>query len=361
MAFSLSLFPWVYKAHFDGSRWLEEFEEKEHLSAAEEEALPPAERDALLARRNSFPDMPLVNYTTQYAMSCFEGLKAFPQKNGGLKLFRPDQNSLRMDNSMKGLLMPGFPPEKLTAAIVETVARNVKAGFTVAYDPEWEKEHFQNGSAVYVRPFSYTEGGIGINLSYFPYMVIVCTPVSAYFKAESRAAVTADMIRATPHGTGWIKCASNYVISALAKKTAEKAGFMEAIFLDAAKREFVEEGSSCNFFCLLKDGTLVTPGLGDTILPGITRKTVIKLARDKGLKVEERPVSIHEVLDNGKECFVTGTAAGISHFDSVTHQGRKVVYCNSEMGPVTKDLLVTLKGIQYGVLPDPDGWMVPVA
>lgn len=360
MAFSLSLYPWVYKARYDGTGWKDAFEEKEHLSPAEEEALSQKDRNDLLARRNSFPDMPLVNYTTQYAMGCFEGLKAFPQKGGGLKIFRPDMNSRRMESSMKGLMMPAFPADKLTAAIIEVIQRNRELGFVIDYDPEWEKENFLNGSAIYIRPFAYTEGGIGINLSHFPYVVIVCTPVSAYFKADTPAAVTSKMIRATPNGTGWIKCASNYVVSTLAKKTAEKEGYMEAIFLDAVKREYVEEGSSCNFFCLLKNGTLVTPSLGDTVLPGITRKTVIQLARNKGLTVEERPLSIFEVLDNGQECFVTGTAAGISWFNSVTHEGRTSHYCNGEMGPLTRDLLVTLKGIQYGVLPDPEGWMVPV-
>ena len=360
MAFALNIYPWVYKAKFDGKKWNEEFEEKEHLTPQEEEALPENERNELLCKRNSFPELPLVNYTTQYALSCFEGLKVYPQKNGGMKIFRPDQNAERFDRSLKGLRMPGYDPGTHVNAIIETVKRNINAGFTIDYNPEWEKDNYINGSAIYVRPFSYTEGGIGINLSHYPWVIIICNPVSAYFQPGNAAAVTSDMVRATENGTGWIKSASNYVISMLAKKKAEEAGFMEALFLDPAHHEYLQEGSSCNFFCLLKNGTLVTPALGDTILPGITRKTVLQLAADMGIKTEERPLGIKEVVSDGKECFVTGTAAGVSLIDSITHNGKKTVYCGGRMGEVTEKLLITLKGIQYGALEDKYGWMYSI-
>ena len=120
--------------------------------------------------------------------------------------------------------------------------------------------------------------------------------MGSYFRPGNAKAITTTRIRATPGGTGWIKAASNYVMSALAKKEAEAQGYMECIFLDAREHRYFEEGSSCNLFFLLKNGTLVTPSLEDTILPGITRISVIELARDLGVKVEERRISVEEVL-----------------------------------------------------------------
>lgn len=359
MGFSLSLYPWVYKAQYqENGSWKEEFEEKPHRTPQEEGALSPQDLQKLLAQRNSFPDLPLVNYTTQYGMGCFEGLKAFPQADGSLKIFRPDRNAARMRKSMEGLMMPGFPEDLFVKAVKELVERNRKLGFYPAYDPSWKDNHFLDGHAIYFRPFSYSEPAIGLGISKNPWVVIIGTPVSSYFSAANSKALTTEMVRATPLGTGWIKCDANYVIATLAKKKAEAQGYMEAIFLDSKEGKYLEEGSSCNLFILLKNGTLVTPDLGDTILPGITRDSIIALARDKGIKTEERRISIDEALDQGAEVFVTGTAAGVSYLESITHKGRTVVYNGGKMGEVTRDLLVTLKGIQYGAVPDKFHWMV---
>jgi branched-chain amino acid aminotransferase len=361
MAFSLSMYPWVYQAQYDGKGgWNEAYNEKPHKTPAEEAQLAPAELQTLLARRNSFPDLPLVNYTTQYGLGCFEGLKAYPQPDGGLKIFRPDRNAARMKKSMEGLMMPAFEPKLFVEAARGVIARNAALGFRPTFDPQWEKDLFASASAVYLRPFSYSEPAIGLGLSTTPWVVIIGTPVGAYFKEGSTAAVTTDRIRATPKGTGWIKCDANYVVPILAKKQAEAEGYMEVIFLDPKTQTFVEEGSSCNFFVVLKNGTLVTPELGDTILPGITRESVLTLARDAGIKTEERRLPIQEVLDNGAECFVTGTAAGVTHLGSVTHLGRTAQFGSGKMGPVSTQLQKTLKGIQYGVVPDPHSWMLSV-
>lgn len=356
--FTLEINPWVYLAQYtEGSAWVERFIEKEHLTPKQEALLPEAEHAALLARRNSFPELPLVNYTTQYGLGCFEGLKAFPQKGGGLKIFRPDGNARRMARSMEGLMMPPFPEELFVRAVCEVVKRNLALGFAPTYDPSWAKESFVAGHSVYIRPFSYTEGGIGVNLSHNPYVVIVTTDVGSYFRPGNTKAVTTTRIRATPGGTGWIKAASNYVISALAKKEAEAKGFMECMFLDARDQRYFEEGSSCNLFFLLRSGTLVTPSLEDTILPGITRLSVIQLARDKGVKVEERKVAVEEVLSDAVEVFATGTAAGVSPFESLTHNGRETVFNNRRVGELSAYLLKSLKEIQYGVSEDRYGWM----
>ena len=269
--FALAMHPWTYKAQYqpDGS-WTEEFVEKPHKSPAEEAEMAPADRSALVGSRNSFPDLPLVNYTTQYGMGCFEGLKAYPQADGTLSVFRPEENAKRMARSMEGLAMPPYPPELFVPAVIEMVKKNQALGFAPTYDTEWEKGDFATGYAVYIRPFSYAEPGIGLNLSSRPWIIMVTTEVGSYFDPDaSSRAVTTDKVRATPGGTGWIKCDANYVIPALTKKAMQKEGFMEVIFLDAAEKRYVEEGSSCNVFFLLENGKLVTPSLEDTVLAGI--------------------------------------------------------------------------------------------
>jgi branched-chain amino acid aminotransferase len=358
--FSLEIDPWAYRAKCrENGTWSEEYIEKPHLSPREEEALPADERADLLLKRNTYSDLPVVNYTTQYGMGCFEGLKAFPQPDGSLALFRPDENAKRMMASMKGLGMPAFPESMFVTAVRSVVGRNKAIGFSPAYDPAWAKDDFVFGSAVYIRPFTFAEPGIGVGISRFPWVIVVTTPVGSYFKPGNSKAVTTTRVRANPGGTGWIKADSNYVTSALAKKEAETAGYMEAIFLDAREHQYFEEGSSCNIFFVMKDGTLVTPTLEDTILPGITRRSILQLAKEKGIGTAERRVSVKDMYSDARECFVSGTAAGITPIESITHDGREAVFCSRAAGPVTRDLLKTLKGIQYGALPDTHRWMFP--
>ena len=358
--FSLEMCPWVYRAQYhEGGSWSEEYVEKPHRTPAEEKRLSDTERTKLLLARNSFPDLPLVNYTTQYGMGCFEGLKAFPQTDGSLKLFRPDQNGRRFESSMKGLRMPGFPPEKFTEAVRRVSGRNKALGFVPSYDPAWAKDDFVAGHSLYLRPFTYAEPGIGVGISRQPWVIVIATPVGTYFKPSTSRAVTSRRVRANPGGTGWIKADSNYVTSALAKREAEDAGYAEAIFLDAKEHRYFEEGSSSNIFFVLRGTVLVTPSLEDTILPGITRATVIQLAREHGVRTEERRVTVEEVFADGVECFVSGTAAGVTFFESLTHEGRTKVFGDGRMGEVSRYLLKTLKGIQYGAIRDAHGWMMP--
>jgi branched-chain amino acid aminotransferase len=360
MAFHLNSYPVVYRAKFKNGVWHEEFLEKPHKTPAEEAALDENAREALSASRNFFADMPLVNYTTQYALSCFEGLKALPQKSGGSAVFRPDQNAARFARSMKGLFMPEFPEKLFVPAVLETVRRNAALGFTVDYDASWEKDSYLNASSVYIRPFVHTEGGIGVNTSKEPWVVIICSPVTGYFKPGRSDAVITERVRATPKGTGWIKTAANYVVSALAKHEAEEGGYVECVFLDAVEHRYIEEGSSCNIFFVLKSGELVTPELGDTVLPGITRASIIELAKDKGVTVQERKISWDEAQSDAAECFVSGTAAGATPIQSLTCRGKKAVFSGGKTGELTAWVRDTLKGIQYGALPDSKGWMTRV-
>jgi branched-chain amino acid aminotransferase len=351
----------VYRSKFDNGVWTGGFEEKPHKTPEEEAELSEVELGKLENSRNFYDDMPLVGYTTQYGMGCFEGLKALPQKDGGLAIFRPDQNAKRFYQSMKGLYMPPFPEDEFVKACVEIVKRNAALVFKLVYKTEWENDSFMMADSIYIRPFSYSEGGVGVALSQKPWVVIITTPVSAYFSGGTSDAVITTRIRATPKGTGWIKAASNYVISALAKHEAAEAGYMECIYLDAVHRKYVEEGSSCNIFFYLKSGELVTPELGDTILPGITRASIIELARDKNVTVSERKISIDEVFSEAKECFVSGTAAGATPIESLTYDGKTVVFNDRKTGDFTADIRDTIKGIQYGTLPDKKGWMVRAA
>ena len=360
MAFTLNSYPVVYRAKFAKGKWKSEYLEKPHKTPKAEAAMTASQRSALQASRNYFDDMPLVNYTTQYGLSCSEGMKAMPQKDGGLAIFRPDQNAARFFRSMKGLYMPPFPEDMFVKAVVEIVKRNAKLGFRVYYKSEWEKDAFMAADSIYLRPFVHTEGGIGVNVSKEPYVVIVANPVGAYFSGDDSAAVITDRIRATPKGTGWIKAASNYTIAALAKHEAVQAGFMECIFLDAEKHKYVEEGSSCNIFFHLKSGELVTPELGDTILPGITRASIIELAKDRKVKVSERKIAIEEALADSKECFVCGTAAGATPIMSITYKNKKTVFGKGKVGELTAELRDALKGIQYGTIPDTKGWLVKI-
>jgi len=337
--FSLAIYPWVYTAKSTGNKnWDEKYTLKPHKTPEEEAAMSETELESLHASRNSFPELPLVNYTTQYGMGCFEGMKAYPQKDGTLKIFRPDENAARFARSMQGLGMPPFPPDLFVKAGKEVVRKNMEIGFYPKYNSEWEKDNFIFGESVYLRPFSYAEPGIGLGISHEPWVVFVSTPVGAYFKPGRTKARISNSIRATKGGTGWIK----------------------TIFLDAENREYVEEGSSCNIFFLLKNGTLVTPELEDTILPGITRKSLLTLAKDMGVKTEERKISIKEAMSESKECFVTGTAAGLSYIESITKEDKTAVFNNGKMGELSLGLLKTLKGIQYGTVEDKFGWMYTV-
>ncbi|MFI3258449.1 MAG: aminotransferase class IV, partial [Spirochaetales bacterium] len=287
---------------------------------------------------------------------CFEGMKAFPTKDGSVSIFRPEKNAHRFADSMRGLYCPVFPEDMYIKASAEFIKRNAELGYIPEYKTEWEKDNYANAQAIYMRPFMNSEGAIGVSCAKAPYVVICATTVSSLFGSTNSKAVTTKRIRATPNGTGWIKCASNYVISSLAKKEAEEAGFIEAIYLDSEKRTYVEEGSSCNIFFVLKDGTVVTPSLGDTILPGITRDSALTIAKQEGFVTEERRISIDEVMSDAIECFVTGTAAGVTPIESITHNGTEVVFNDRKPGSVSTRIQYILKGGQYGSVADTNNW-----
>jgi len=357
MAFALEMYPIIYMARYDPATktWNEQWVENDRISYTELQAMSEVEQQKVLQDRNNL-DLPSVSYTSQYGYGCFEGMKAFPTKDGGVSIFRPDKNATRFASSMKGLLCPVFPEDMYLKASTEFIKRNAELGYIPAYDVEWEKDNYASAKAIYMRPFMNSEAAIGVGCAEAPYVVMCATTVSSYFTGGNTKAVTTKRVRATPNGTGWIKCASNYLISAVAKKEAENAGYMEVVFLDSKEQKYIEEGSSCNIFFVLKDGTLVTPELGDTILPGITRESVLSLAQQQGIKTEERLISIDEVMSDTVECFVTGTAAGITPIESVTHNGKETVFNDLKPCPVGSKIQYLLKGGQYGSVADTNGW-----
>ena len=251
--FSLTMYPWLYLAKFSDRKWSGKYIEQPHKSPEEEASMNDEAASKLQTERNYIPGLPLVNYTTQYGMGCFEGLKAFPQPDGSLKIFRPDENGKRFKMSMEGLYMPGFPVDMFVESVKTVIKKNEQIGFAPKYEKEWEKDDFLSGTAVYIRPFSYTEPGIGVNISSSPWVVTIATPVGAYFAPGNSGATTTKRVRATRYGTGCLKTDSNYVISALAKHEAMQEGYMEAVFLDALENKYLEEGSSSNIFCYLKN------------------------------------------------------------------------------------------------------------
>ncbi len=355
--FIFNPYPIRYQAKYklQNKSWHEEFQNLPY--AKNEHLLSAQEKEILLMKRN-YSELPLVNYSTQYGISCFEGLKAYPHANGSLALFRPTENAKRFYNSMKGIFMPSFPPETFIQAVRRVVYDSRELGYSPTFQETWKDNNFVTARSIYLRPFSYSEGGLGVTISTEPWVIIMATEVENYFEiVECPALIISKRIRATVNGTGAIKCAANYLTSALAKKEAQDLGYNEALFLDAQERRYIEECSACNVFFVLQDNSIVTPELSDTILPGITRNSIITLARDAGYVVEERKICIEEVMENAKECFATGTAVGVCHFGKLTYEDKTVQFGDGRIGAISQEMQKNLKLIQYGLMPDVHNWL----
>ncbi|HNY21415.1 MAG TPA: branched-chain amino acid aminotransferase [Treponemataceae bacterium] len=286
----------------------------------------------------------------QYAQTCFEGLKAYTTGDGHIVTFRPDLNAERMEASALRLEMPAFPKDRFIDAVVEVVKANE------AYVPP-----YGSGATLYIRPYMFGSSPvIGVKPAQEYQFRIFCTPVGPYFKGGAKPLKlrVCDLDRAAPHGTGHIKAGLNYAMSLHAIVTAHHEGFDENMYLDAATRTKVEETGGANFLFVTKDNVVVTPK-SPTILPSITRRSLMTVAKDYlGLKVEERDVHLSELVEFA-ECGLCGTAAVISPVGMVVDHGKEIKFPSGmqEMGPVTKKLYDTLTGIQMGRLKAPDGWI----
>lgn len=286
----------------------------------------------------------------QYAQTVFEGLKAYTTEDGHIVTFRPDLNAARLASSAARLEMPVFPEERFVDAVTQVVAANA------AYVPP-----YGSGATLYVRPYLFgTNPVIGVKPADEYQFRIFCTPVGPYFKGGVKPLTicVSDFDRAAPRGTGHIKAGLNYAMSLHAIVSAHKAGFDENMYLDPGTRSKVEETGGANFLFVTKDGKVVTPK-SDSILPSITRRSLVHVAKEYlGLEVEEREVLLEEVKDFA-ECGLCGTAAVISPVGKIVDHGREICLPSgmTAMGPVTQKLYDTLTGIQMGRIEAPQGWI----
>ena len=289
----------------------------------------------------------------QYSQSCFEGMKAYTTENGHTVIFRPDMNASRMADSCRRLEMPVFPEDKFVEAIAETVRAN----------EDWVPP-YGSGASLYIRPYMFGSNPvIGVKPADEYQFRVFTTPVGPYFKggAKQLTIKVSDFDRAAPHGTGHIKAGLNYAMSLHAIVTAHAEGYAENMYLDPATRTKVEETGGANFLFVTKDGKVVTPK-SDSILPSITRRSLVHVAKEYlGLEVEEREVLFDEVKDFA-ECGLCGTAAVISPVGKIVDHGKEICLPSGmdEMGPVTKKLYETLTGIQMGRIEAPKGWIYTV-
>lgn len=286
----------------------------------------------------------------QYAQTIFEGLKAYTTKDGRTVVFRPDLNAERMVNSALRLKMPAFPKEKFLEAVDMVVKANAD------YVPP-----YGSGATLYLRPYMFGSNPvIGVKPADEYQFRILTTPVGPYFKGGVKPITirVTDYDRAAPHGTGNIKAGLNYAMSLYAIVDAHEKGYDENMYLDAATRTKVEETGGANFLFVTKDGKVVTPK-SDSILPSITRRSLIQVAKEYlGLEAEEREVYVDELGDFA-ECGLCGTAAVISPVGKIVNHDKEILLPAGmeKMGPVTQKLYETLTGIQMGTIEGPAGWV----
>ncbi len=287
----------------------------------------------------------------QYAQTCFEGLKAYTTKDGKVVCFRPDLNADRMIESCERLKMPVFPKERFLDAVRKTVEAN----------KEWVPP-YGSGASLYLRPYMFGfDSVIGVKPANEYQFRVFATPVGPYFKGGVKPLTVriSDLDRAAPRGTGHVKAGLNYAMSLYNIVDAHEQGFDENIYPDSETRTYIEETGGANILLVAKDGTVVTPK-SDTILPSITRRSLMYVAEHiLGMKVEQRRVRIDE-LDQFVECGLCGTAAVISPVGKIVDHGKEIVYGMEDMGPVTKKLYDTLRGIQMGTIEAPEGWIVEI-
>ena len=289
----------------------------------------------------------------QYAQTCFEGMKAYTTEDSHTVIFRPDLNAERMMNTCERLCLPVYPKEKFVDAVVRTVRANL----------DWVPP-YGSGASLYIRPFMIGYSPVlGVSAAKDAMFRVFVSPVGPYFKGGIRPLKlkVSEYDRAAPRGTGDVKAGLNYAMSLHAIEQAHHEGYDENMYLDSATRTKVEETGGANFLFVTKDGTVVTPK-SPTILPSITRRSLMVVAKDYlGLKCEEREVPFAE-LPEMAECGLCGTAAVISPVGSVVDGDRTYTFDTSadNMGSTVRKLYETLTGIQMGRIPAPEGWICRV-
>ena len=292
-----------------------------------------------------------------YCQEVFEGLKAYTAENGDIVCFRPDMNAERMAGSAKRLVMPPFPEDKFIGAVKMVVEAN----------KDWVPP-FGSGATLYVRPYMFATGVvIGVKPADEYQFRILVTPVGPYFKGGDTAITitVAEFDRAAPRGTGDIKAGLNYAMSLHPYEAAHAAGYSENLYLDSETRTYVEETGGANVLLVDKQGNLVVPqSATNSILPSITRRSLVQVGKDLGMNVIERPVKYAElVAGDFVECGLCGTAAVISpvgRIESEKYGSVTFVDGAETSGPVMRKLRETLTGIQTGKLEDVHGWITKI-
>lgn len=291
-----------------------------------------------------------------YAQEVFEGMKAYRTKDNTIQLFRPDCNAKRIQDSCDRLSIPKVP--------VDDFVQAVKA--LVEVDKDWVPH--KEGTSLYVRPFIFgTDYTLGVHASKKYIFCIILSPSGAYYATGLKPVkiyVEDDYIRSAPGLTGFAKCGGNYAASIKSGELAEQLGYSQVLWLDGVERKYVEEVGSMNIMFKI-DGEIYTAACTGTVLPGVTRRSVIELCKDWGYKVNEGKFAIADIMKaahEGKleEVFGTGTAAVISPVGQLKNGDDIVVINNNEIGPLTQKLYDTLTGIQWGRIPDTKKWIVPV-
>lgn len=287
-----------------------------------------------------------------YAQETFEGLKAYKAKNGRILLFRPEMNARRFANSNRRLCMEVVPEDMFVEAIEKLVA----------YEQDWIPE--EEGTSLYIRPFMYaSEAAVGVHPSSSYRFMILLSPVGAYYPEgvnPVKIYVEDEFVRATKGGTGFTKCGGNYAASIAAQVKAEKLGYTQVLWLDGVERKYVEEVGTMNVMFKI-DGTIVTAPCDGTVLPGVTRDSIMQILKSWGYTVEERHLSIDDLMEagrNGKleEAFGTGTAAVISPVGELNYKGEITTINDFKTGELTQKLYDTLTGIQWGDIEDTFHW-----
>jgi branched-chain amino acid aminotransferase len=311
--------------------------------------------DASVRERTPFQLDP-ASAVLHYAQEIFEGMKAYRTEQGAIVLFRPEENARRFRSSAERMAMPVMPEGMFLRAIEELVR----------VDRTWIPS---GEGSLYLRPFMFAdEAFLGVRPATRYTFCVIASPVGAYFKGGAKPIsvwVSDDYSRAAPGGTGAAKCGGNYAASLIAQAQAAEKGCDQVVFLDAAEHRWVEELGGMNIFFVMEDGTIVTPPLG-TILPGITRASLMTLARDAGMKVEEKAYSFDQWQDDAargrlREAFACGTAAVVAPIGNVRHAKGEFSIAGGEVGPVTRKLRETLVGIQKGSQADAHGWLHVIA
>lgn len=294
------------------------------------------------------------NATLHYGQAIFEGMKAFKNDKDEIFLFRPDKNIERFNVSAERLCMPEVPEKIFEDALVQLLK----------LDSDWIPS--KPGFSLYIRPFMFaTDEFIGVRPSDTYRFIIFTSPVSTYYRGAIKVKIEKEYTRAAHGGTGFAKCAGNYAMSLYPAKVAKEQGYDQLIWTDAVEHKWIEESGTMNIM-FVSGNTIITPPTGDTILQGITRDSVLTLARDWGYDVQERPVSVDEIeelIKNDKldEAFGVGTAATIAPFSLIGFESKDYNLSNFENWTFANKVLTEMTNIKMGNTEDIHGWNLKIS